>query len=183
MGKEVIASRQNVFQLVPCDLIIRRSLQIVFRGQATTHTNARTVGKTIPASHNSRFHSIWALEMDTLPWGSKHKQAMAACNQATLKTYLCLRKVILSQNSVRDWVTVSVRQWRRVVYHISHVLGDIIQPAGDSSVQIITGTGVYFISPINALEWWYSTPPFDSFCFLSFPTTPSGTIKCPWVCK
>lgn len=123
MGKEVIASRQNVFQLVPRDLIIRRSLQIAFRGQATTHTNARTVGKTIPASHNSRFHSIWALEMDTLPWGSKHKQAMAACNQATLKTYLCLRKVILSQNSVRDWVTVSVRQWRRVVYHISPCAG------------------------------------------------------------
>lgn len=58
-----------------------------------------------------------------------------------------------------------------------HVLGDIIQPAGVGLLQIITGTGVYFISPINALQSWYSTPPFDSFCFLYFPTSPSRHNK------
>lgn len=58
-----------------------------------------------------------------------------------------------------------------------HVLGDIIQPAGVGLLQIITGTGVYFIPPINALQSWYSTPPFDSFCFLSFPTSPSRHNK------
>lgn len=100
-----------------------RFLQITFRGQATTHKNGGTVGKTIRARHNSRFHSIQALEMDTLPWGSQHKQAMAACTQATLKTYLCLRKVILSQNSACDWVTKCVRQGWSVVYHISPCAG------------------------------------------------------------
>lgn len=29
-----------------------------------------------------------------------------------------------------------------------HVLGDIIQPARDGAAPMITGTGVYFISPL-----------------------------------
>lgn len=65
-----------------------------------------------------------------------------------------------------------------VLYITSHyVLGDITQPAGDGFLRIITGTGVYLISTVNALELWYSTPTFDSLCFLSSPTSPSGTIK------
>lgn len=150
----------------------------MFRWKATTHKNAGTVGKTILARHNSRFHSIRALEMDSLPWESKHKQAVAACTQAIVKKtiYAWEKSYFLKIVCVIGFPSLYGRDG--VSYIASrYVLGDIIQPAGDGSMQIITGTGVYFISTINALEWWYSTPRFDSFCFLSFPPPPSGTIK------
>ena len=48
-----------------------------------------------------------------------------------------------------------------------HVLGDIIQPAWSGAAQMITGTGVFFIPPLNALELGYFTSPFNSFWFFS----------------
>lgn len=48
-----------------------------------------------------------------------------------------------------------------------HVLGDIIQPAWDGAAPMITGTGVFFIPPLNALELGYFTSPFNSFWFFS----------------
>lgn len=65
---------------------------------AATHKHAHTHSWQNHSSQsqdliaNVHFHSIWALEMDILPWGSKCKHAVAERIQSAPKTYLCFGK-------------------------------------------------------------------------------------------
>lgn len=87
-----------------------------------------------------------------------------------------------------DWVTLSLSlHATSIASYITshHVLGDIIQPAWDSAIQMITRTGVFFISSPNTLELGYFKSPFNSLWFCSHsPSTAhkedTVMVSFPW---
>ncbi len=109
------------------------------------------------------FHSIPAVEIDTLPWGYKCKHATAERIQSATKNLFVLWEKPYILKIVCVIGLPSLYATGIVSYITSrHVLGDIIQPAWDGAALMITGTGVFFISLPKHTEPGYFTSPFNS---------------------